>query len=309
MKDTIYNFEVITKKEKHILLKSIINTLRPLKYLHFAKLPISQEELYKAYTHTIKKHSLEKELEGYYLKGAFWELAKFDKINTHKNKPFLVKLDRLFHSLKRHIQIKDTIKNSYPFSTVKTTYSTHPNFIQPTINAYETTLEDDINNISINNKIKLLNEYKNDPLSISVTIQASTNSKYNSLFEDINKKDFQDLNKRIVSHKLKLSKKDISKSLQLYIISLYKNNSIHNQLLKDIPPITNKKLLLYAEQISKKFIDINTESLNVKNINAKVNHIDIFDDIIIMQPTIQAVKKQTKIKSYEELISHPKLIF
>jgi transposase len=180
-------------------------------------------------------HSLEKELEGYYLKGAFWELAKHDKINNHKNKPFLVKLDRLFYTLKKHIKLRDKIENADSFSNIKTTYSTHANFIQPTINAYETTLEDDRENDSLTNKVNILNVYKEEPLAVAMAIQASSNSDYNFLYENMNKKDFQDLNKRIVSFKLKLSKKDVAKSLQLHIISLYKNDSIHNQLLKDTP--------------------------------------------------------------------------
>jgi hypothetical protein len=301
----------LSKAEKHIIYKIVIDSLRAVKYINLSKTPNDSVELYEAYIYTLKKHGFENSFDSQ-LNNPFYSLAKYDKINNHKKDPYLIKLNQLLKYLKQHIQFFEDMKNSLPNSTINTSYTNTKKYIAKDINDYNKSLDihskhskksnlsDDETYQSILKISKILKIYKEHPLFTSSWIQSSNNEKFDCITSE-HKEELQKLNKQIFSYKLQLSKKDIVKSFQAYAIDIYHNESIQNQLMNNTKLITDKELVKLIGAISKKLLDEEISKPHVKNVDSIINYIDIVQNTLILQPTTTPTKR-IKLTSYDDLL-------
>lgn len=284
--DKILNDPRLSRTDKHKMKKALVGTLRPLKYMHQAIPYECSAERYDTYINTMKRNSIEPASYQKHKKCPFYKLTYYDKINTHKSDPYFLKLNNFLIILNKHIDIVKIINEAKSFSTVYTSYKNHEEFIGPVLNSYDNVLLDNDNNSSLEIQKVILNEYSDNPMAISTAIQYSLKDDLSSLFPKDFKTILASLSKRIISSKLQISKKDIAKSLQCYIINLYKDGSISNQLLTRIPKIQDKTLITLAGEISKKYICKDTKKPSSRNLYSKTNEIDFIEGVFILQPTI-----------------------
>jgi len=299
--ESLKEFELL-KEEDKLLRKESIKALRSVVYIPKSKPPKDEEELYDAYINTLQRHDLKDSFPSQLL-SPFYKLSKYDNINQHKNDKYFIKLDQLLKYLKLHQDILKEYKNTPKNSTINTSYSNTKNYVIPQIknkqsfindfkaNYADDDLENDKTFQSVQKTAKILNLYKDEPLIGSLLIQASKNKEFNFLTEGYTK-ELQQINERIFSYKLKLSKRDIVKSFQCYAIDIYHELSVQNQLMKNPKKkIENKMLVNLIGEISKHLLDEKVGKLHVKNINSRFYYIDIINNMMILQPSTTKVSR------------------
>lgn len=312
------NNEIIElpKGETYKLKKIYVKELLPLKYAHLAKSPNDNADLYEAYIYTLNKHGFRNKFQSE-LNNPLYRLSQYDKINQHKNDPYLIKLDRLLMLLNKHLKIIDELNTLPKDSTPHTSYSNHKKFIAKEIQSLKTTLYEfklrhkDKNLLYdypycedykyYNTTISLLELYCDYPMLFSIFLKNAHNPRYEKLYDGMDT-DIKNYADKIYSYTLKLNSTHLTKSFNLFAIGIYKNDSLYNQLLNIKKQINDKDLISELSIITEQLLD-NKALPNLKNLTASCDYIDLIDDLFIIQPNQKKKQRTTTINNYNEFLS------